>query len=80
MAKSQHALGYRIVLATLRELRDEAGLTQRALAQKVRKPQPWVHKSETGERRVDINEFLIWCMACGVEPERAFKRFVEKRK
>lgn len=79
MAKSQHDLGYKIVLALLREMREEAGLTQRSLAAKVRKPQPWVHKSETGERRMDINEFLIWCRACGVPPEDAFARFVIAR-
>jgi transcriptional regulator with XRE-family HTH domain len=80
MAKSQHATGYRLVLKLLREMRDEAGLTQRDLAQKVRKPQPWVHKSETGERRLDINEFLLWCDACGVAPEKAFAKFIGLRR
>jgi hypothetical protein len=46
------------------------------LAEKVRRPQPWVHKSETGERRLDINEFLIWCEGCGVDPKEAFGRFI----
>lgn len=27
-----------------------------------------VHKSETGERRVDVAEFVDWCVACGVDP------------
>lgn len=76
MAKSQHATGYRSLVNLLREMREAAGLTQRSMAEKVRRPQPWVHKSETGERRVDLNEFLLWCEACGVDPLDAFKRFV----
>lgn len=76
MAKSQHAPRYRVVLKLLREMREEAGLTQRDLAAKAKRPQPWVHKSETGERRVDVSEFLVWCEACGVEPKDAFARFV----
>ncbi len=76
MAKSQHATGYKVALKLLREMREEAGLTQREMAEKCRKPQPWVHKSETGERRMDIHEFLLWCKACEVDPDQAFRRFV----
>jgi ribosome-binding protein aMBF1 (putative translation factor) len=79
MAKSQHHASYRNVPRMLREMREEAGLTQRHLASKVRRSQPWVHKSEIGERRVDISEFLIWCVACDVDPEAAFKRLVNGR-
>lgn len=74
MAKSQHAVGYRSVTKLLRDIRLESGLTQRVLADRVRKPQPWVHKSETGERRVDVHEFMIWCAACGTDPVKAFQR------
>ncbi len=31
----------------------ESGLTQVQVAKKVRKPQSWVSKSESGERRLD---------------------------
>lgn len=79
MAKSQHATSYRNVPGMLRAMREQAGLTQRDLAGKVRRSQPWVHKSEIGERRVDISEFLIWCVACDVDPEAAFKRLVKAR-
>ncbi|HLL88507.1 MAG TPA: helix-turn-helix transcriptional regulator [Tepidisphaeraceae bacterium] len=80
MAKSQHVLGYRPVMRLLREMREEAGMTQREMAAKVRKPQPWVHKSEVGERRLDINEFYLWATACNVRPEEAFERFVRLRR
>ncbi|MBC7819995.1 MAG: helix-turn-helix transcriptional regulator [Planctomycetaceae bacterium] len=78
MAKSQHATSYRAVPVLLRELREQAKLTQRDLASRVRRSQPWVHKSELGERRVDISEFLIWCVACDVDPEEAFRRLIKR--
>ncbi len=80
MAKSQHAASYRNVPVLLRQMREEAGLTQRDLAARVRRSQPWVHKSEIGERRVDISEFLEWCLACGVDAEAAFRKLVRLRR
>ena len=80
MAKSQHAPSYRAVPNMLRRMREDAGLTQRDLATKVRRSQPWVHKSEIGERRIDISEFLDWCLACSVDAEAAFRQLVRQRK
>jgi transcriptional regulator with XRE-family HTH domain len=70
--KAQHAIRYRPLPAMLRRLREGAGLTQRDLAKKLRVTHVWVHKSEIGERRVDVAEFMDWCLACGVNPEKAF--------
>ena len=72
MAKAQHAQRYRHLPAMLRRLREEADMTQRGLAAKLRVTHVWVHKSEIGERRVDITEFIDWCVACGVDPGVAF--------
>jgi len=63
----------------LRRLREESGLTQRELAAKLRQTHVWVHKSETLERRVDITEFIEWCIACGVEPTTAFRELLKAR-
>jgi transcriptional regulator with XRE-family HTH domain len=52
--------------ALLRKIREEAGLSQTELAQKLRKPQTFVSKSELGERRIDFLETLDYCAACGV--------------
>jgi len=73
MAKSQHAASYRPVPKLLRDMREKAKLTQRDLAGRIHRSQPWVHKSELGERRVDISEFLEWCIGCDVDPEKAFR-------
>ena len=80
MAKSQHAPRYRNLPAMLRRFREEAGLTQRTMAAKLRVTHVWVHKSEIGERRVDITEFLDWCIACGVDPGQAFAELRRHRR
>jgi hypothetical protein len=40
-------------------VRERAGLTQRALGQKIKKSQSWVQKCEIGFRRVDVAEFVL---------------------
>ena len=74
MAKAQHAQRYRQLPGLLRKLREEAGMTQRDLAKKLRTTHVFVHKSEVGERRVDVCEFLDWCLACGADPEQTFRQ------
>lgn len=79
MAKSQFAQIYRKVPQLLVEMRTNAGLTQRELAVKIGKSQSWVFKSEAANRRIDIAEFLEWCLGCGVEPVGAFQRLIKSR-
>ena len=47
---------YQKFLKRLRKAREEANLTQADVALKLRKPQSFVSKCESGERRVDIIE------------------------
>ncbi len=72
--KAQHARMYAQLPGFLRKLRDDAGLTQRALGSRLGKPQSWVYNCETANRRVDVTEFIAWCEACGVKPKDAFAR------
>ena len=74
--KSQHAMAYRQLTPFLREMREKAGLTQRDLGKKLKKPQSYVHNCETGNRRVDITEFILWSRACGLDPKKAFTKFL----
>lgn len=50
------------------ETRQEAGLTQVTLAKRLGKPQSFVSKFETGERRLDVVEFIDVARALGVDP------------
>ena len=75
--KAQHEKDYQQVPAFLRALRDGAKLTQRELGTRLKKPQSWVYNCETGNRRVDVAEFIAWARACAVEPADAFARLLE---
>ena len=77
--KPQHRRRYRRVPGLLRQLREEAGLTQRQLAEQLGEPQPWIHYCETGSRRIDVAEFVDWAEACGVAPSTALRRLVKGR-
>jgi transcriptional regulator with XRE-family HTH domain len=72
--KAQQQQSYRVLPKLLRELREEAGLTQRELGRKLKKPQSWVYNCETANRRVDVTEFVLWAKACGVNAQKAFVR------
>ncbi len=67
-ARAQHTLAYRRLTAKLRKLREDAGLSQRDLAAKIKKHPTLVHRSETGDRRVDPVEFIAWCRGCDRDP------------
>ena len=53
----------------LKSLRAEAGVTQQELSALLGRPQSYVSKYESGERRVDFIEVLEICDALGIEPE-----------
>jgi hypothetical protein len=57
-------------------MREEAGLVQRALGKRLRKPQSYIYNCETGNRRVDVAEFVAWAKASKVDPLDAFRRFL----
>ena len=59
-----HSSDYTRVREELVAMRVRAGLTQRALAAKLRMPHQWVGRSELGERRLDVLETMAWCRAC----------------
>jgi hypothetical protein len=75
--KAQHGTAYRRLLPLLRALREEAGLTQRDLGATLGRPQSWVYNCESGNRRVDVTEFVAWVRACGADPAVALGRLLD---
>ncbi len=61
--------------ALLREVRQQGDLTQLQLAEKLGKPQSYVSKYESGERRLDLPEIEIICQAVDVELTDFVRRF-----
>ncbi|MCL2641256.1 MAG: helix-turn-helix domain-containing protein [Phycisphaerales bacterium] len=72
--KPNHTLSYRKVPPLLRQMREDANLTQRQLAAKLRKPQWWVARIETGSRRIDVTEFIFFCRGCGHDSATALRQ------
>lgn len=64
----------RKLLALLRQVRMETGLTQEEVARRLERPQSFVSKYETGERRLDILELREVCQAMGVSLPEFVKR------
>jgi len=62
----QSSQSYERFLAKMVKVRHDAGLTQRALAQKLGKPYSWVSKIESKERRMDVIEFIAVARALGL--------------
>ena len=67
MARGIHDSRYRWVIEQLIEARKKQTLTQQAVADKLGKPQQFVSRYETGERRLDIFEFIDVATALDVD-------------
>ena len=72
--RAVHRPAYKQFCRLLREWRTAAGLTQRQLAAKLKKPSSFVHKCETAERRIDALEFVAWWEATGIDPAVGIKQ------
>ena len=75
--KTQHSIMYQVLPLFLREMRESAGLTQRDIGKKLKKPHSYIYNCETSNRRVDITEFVAWSNACGVNPKTALTRLLK---
>jgi transcriptional regulator with XRE-family HTH domain len=56
---------YRFMVARLRQAREEAGLSQREVGRRLGRPQSFVSKVESGERRIDPVELARFAALYG---------------
>ena len=56
MSRSIYSKDYKVIIERLKKARIEADLSQQAVADKLGKPQSYISKIETGERRLDVAE------------------------
>ena len=61
MASTVEHAEYTILQGLLKHAREQRGLSQRALSAKLGRMSSYVQKIESGERRVDVIEFLRIC-------------------
>ena len=72
MEKSIYSREYSLFLEQLRKAREEKGLTQTELAEKLGQTQSFISKVERGERRLDVVELRSFCLALGI----SFRKFI----
>jgi cyanate lyase len=76
MRKSaRHHADYRALVQLLIEARNEADLSQSALDLKLDRPQSFVSKYETIERRLDFVEAIHVAEAIGLSADALLRRF-----
>jgi len=67
MTASVFSRRYEAFRNLLTQYRREQSITQIELAKRLRKPQSFVSKYESGERRIDVVEFLEICNALQID-------------
>ena len=60
------------------ELRKKAGMNQRQLAAALEREQNYIARVETGQRRLDVIEWIQILRALGVDPEQEIVRVVKQ--
>ncbi|MCK4794908.1 MAG: helix-turn-helix transcriptional regulator [Desulfobacteraceae bacterium] len=73
MNKSIFTADYGVFLRILRKARQDAGLTQEQLAERLGQTQSFISKCERGERRLDVVEIRRICQVM----ELSFVEFIE---
>ena len=73
MIKSITSDKYQLLIAWLKEMRLEKELSMRDLAVIIDEPHQFVGKIETGERRLDVYEYVQYCHALKVDPTIGLK-------
>ena len=77
MAKAKFSPTYGRLRKLLIEARKKACLNQADVAARLSKPQSYVSKIESGERRLDVVEFIEFSEALGVNPLSLMRRMLK---
>ena len=80
MVASMVTAAHDALVAAVVQLRKNAGLTQRQLAEALGREQNLIGRIETGQRRIDLVEWVGICRACKVDPEVEIAKLVRQIK
>lgn len=78
MSKAKFTARYQNFRALLLEARQAAGLRQVDVAKRLKRPQSYVSKFESGERRLDVVEFLDVATALDVDPIKLIRAVLKR--
>ena len=76
ITKTVHSSEQAAFCALMVAARKQAGLTQHALARRLKRPQSFVAKYEGGERRIDVVEFVAIVRAIGADPVKLLRDLI----
>jgi len=68
MIKSLNDEKYRAFLNELKSARLTQGLTVRDVGARIKEPNQFISKIESGARRLTVHEFVQYCRALDIEP------------
>ena len=80
MTKEKPNPAYVRLRQVLVESRTRAGVSQTDLAARLGKPQSYISKVESGDRVIDVVEFVEYVRAIGADPVRVLRQVVQKGK
>ena len=69
---------YKLLRSELKKARLQAKLLQTDLAMRLKKPQSYISKVESGERNLDVVEFSSYCEALDLDASKWLKRLTDK--
>ncbi len=76
LRKTLRSRGHQALVQALVDARGRAGMTQRDLAKRLKRPRSFVGRMEAGERRIDVIEFIEIARVLGADPKELFGRLV----
>ena len=76
--KTIYAPPYELVVNKMRKARVAAGLSQEDLADRLGRTQLWVSRTERGERRVDLLEWLEFMIGCEADIQTFLAEVIKK--
>jgi transcriptional regulator with XRE-family HTH domain len=78
LSKQLRGVRHKRMMAALVEIREKAGVSQRELARRLDRAHSYVGRIETGDRRLDLPEFIEWCELLDADPVEVFQRIVKR--
>ena len=60
--------GQRALIAAIKAARKDAGLSQQELADRLGLHQSFIARTESGSRRIDLRELVVYCRAMNADP------------
>ena len=75
----KYAARRRVIVSVLREAREQAGLSQRALSEKLGEAVTYIHEVETGQHGVRTEEFIAIAEALGVDALELLGRILKRK-